>query len=91
MPASFWAGYLVKLAIVALILGALYLAGRKLRQGRLFVGTDRRLRVLETRMLSPYAAIYLLGVGTRYFLIGSSNAGVAKLAEVTAAELETTT
>jgi flagellar biogenesis protein FliO len=90
MPASFWAGYLVKLAILALILGALYLAGRKLRQGRLFVGTDRRVRVLETTMLSPHAAVYLLEVGTRYFLIGSSHAGVSKLAEVAAAELKTT-
>jgi hypothetical protein len=44
--------------------------------------------VIESTMLSQHAAIHLLRVGTRYLLIGGGNAGLFKLAEFTAGELE---
>jgi hypothetical protein len=39
-------------------------------------------------MLSQHAAVHLLRVGTRYLLIGAGNAGLTKLAEFSAGELE---
>ena len=89
MPWSFWAGYLLKLGIVGALLAALYAAACALRRLRFFANpADRRIRVLETTVLSQHAAIYLLKVGTRYFLVGTAGATVAKLAELAASELE---
>lgn len=84
---SFWVGYLLKLAIVALALGALYVIGRGLRQARLFAPSNRCLRVIESVMLTPHAAVCVLRVGMRYFMLGAGSAGVAMLAELTAADI----
>ncbi len=70
MPESFWAAYAEKLAIVALVLGALYFIGRTLRRARSFAG-GRRMKLLESLALSPNAALHLVRVGSRRFLIGS--------------------
>lgn len=82
MAWTFWASYLERLAIVALVLGALYVIARKLRQTRLFARPGRRLSLLESMMLSQHAALYVVRVGTRYFLIGSGTGGVTKLTEL---------
>jgi flagellar biogenesis protein FliO len=87
MPASFWAGYLERLALVALVLVALYLAGRRLRQTRFFARTGRTLNVLESIMLSQHAALHVVRVGARYFLIGSAAGGVSALAELGESEI----
>jgi flagellar biogenesis protein FliO len=87
MPWSFWAGYFEKLAILALVLVAIYLVGRKLRQSRLFAPAGRRVRLLESVMLSQHAALYVVRVGTRHFLIGSTAGGVSALAELGEAEV----
>ena len=48
---SFWTAYLTKLAITAVVLAALYLAGRRLRAMRPFSGRGRCLTVVETTAL----------------------------------------
>ncbi len=88
MPWSFWASYLLKLGIAATLLTALYAAARAFRRMRCFAAADRRIRVMETALLSQHCAIYLLNVGKRYFLVGTTGAGIATLAELAAAELE---
>jgi flagellar biogenesis protein FliO len=89
MPWSFWASYLLKVGIVGALLAALYAAARALRRTRFFGRpADRRIRVLETALLSQHAAIYLLGVGERYFLVGASGATIATLAELAPADLQ---
>jgi flagellar biogenesis protein FliO len=80
-------GYLIKVAIVGMVLAALYLLGRALRKTRLLAQSNRRLCVIESLMLSPHAAVYVLRAGTRYFLVGAGSAGVARLAELTLAEV----
>ncbi|HEY6325285.1 MAG TPA: flagellar biosynthetic protein FliO [Candidatus Cybelea sp.] len=88
MPWSFWASYLLKLGIVGALLAALYAAVRALRRTRFFArAADRRIRVLETAVLSQHAAIYLLGVGERYFLVGAAGATIATLAELAPSEI----
>ena len=88
MTWSFWAAYAAKLAVVGLVLAALYAVARKLRRlTPLANGRERYLSVVEARMLSQSAAVYVLKVGTRYVLVGSSNAGIATLAELTDGEL----
>lgn len=82
MPSSFWPLYIEKLAIVALVLGALYLAARRLRQTRLFAPSGRLVNVLESTMLSQHAALHVVSVGSRCFLIGSAAGGVTRLAEL---------
>ncbi len=82
MPSSFWPLYVEKLAIVALVLAALYLAARRLRQTRLFAPSGRLVNVLESTMLSQHAALHVVSVGSRCFLIGSAAGGVTRLAEL---------
>jgi flagellar biogenesis protein FliO len=89
MPWSFWEAYAVKLLILGLMLTALYAVARRLKGLRFFArGVDRYVTVIESTMLSQQAAVHLLRVGTRYLLIGGGNAGLFKLAEFSAGELE---
>ncbi len=88
MPWSFWASYLLKLGIVGVLLAVLYAAARAFRRMSCFAHpADRRIRVMDTAVLSQHAAIYLLSVGARYFLVGTAGAGIATLAEFAPAEL----
>ncbi len=80
MPAGFWAAYVAKLAVVGLLLTIAYAVARRLKTVRPF-GAGRCLKLLETTALSTQAAIHLVRVGTRYFLIGSA-AEVRVLAEL---------
>ena len=89
MPWSFWQAYAVKLLILGLMLAALYAIARRLKGvGSLSRGADRYVTVIESTMLSQHAAVHLLRVGTRYLLIGGGNAGLFRLAEFSAGELE---
>jgi len=84
MPAHFWPEYLAKLAIVALVLAALYLVGRTMKRMRPF-GGGSGMKLLDSLTLSPHAALHLVRVGTRYFLIGSGPE-IGVLAELAAPE-----
>jgi len=89
MPWSFWEAYAVKLLILGVMLAVLYAVARRLKGVRFFArGVDRYVTVIESTMLSPHAAVHLLRVGTRYLLIGGGSAGLFKLAEFSAGELE---
>jgi flagellar biosynthetic protein FliO len=83
VPAGFWAAYAERLATVAVVLATLYAAARALRRLRFFARTDRWLNVVESTMLSQHAALHVVRVGTRYFLIGSASGSVTRLAELT--------
>lgn len=87
MPLSFWMAYAVRLAVVAVMLAALYLVARKLRETKLFARGGRCLELLESVMVSPHGAIHVVRVGARYFLIGTSTERVTRLAELTESEL----
>lgn len=71
MPLAIWAGYCERLAILALILAGLYAACKHLRKMGLLTRRGHCIHVLETAALSPHAAIHLVQVAKRYFLIGS--------------------
>jgi flagellar biogenesis protein FliO len=79
MPWSFWAGYLAKLALVALAFAVIYVLTRWLQGTRFLARGDRLVSVVESAALSPHAALYLIRAGTRYFLVGT---GVRMLAEI---------
>lgn len=88
MPWSFWASYLLKLGVVALLIAALYAAARMLRRLRFLTGrSDRRMCVLETVALSQHAVLHLISVGTRYFVVGAAGTEIALLAELAPAEI----
>jgi flagellar biogenesis protein FliO len=88
---SFWAAYLVKLALLGALLAALYGLARLLRESRLVPrGRRRHVQLIESAALSPQAAVHLLRIGTRYLLVGGGNACICKLAEFTPGELEIT-
>lgn len=82
MPPAFWGAYAVRLAIAALVLCALYVVARHLRDRHAFGRRGRRVDVVESTMLSQHAALHLVRVDARYFLIGSAAAGVTRIAEV---------
>jgi flagellar biogenesis protein FliO len=82
MPLAFWGAYAVRLAVAGLVMCALYVVARRLRGARLFARGNRRVDVLESAMLSQHAALHLVRVDARYFLIGSAAAGVTRIAEL---------
>jgi flagellar biogenesis protein FliO len=89
MPWSFWEAYAVKLLVLGLTLAALYALALRLKRVRFFArGVDRYVTVIESTMLSQHAAVHLLRVGRRYLLICGGNAGLFRLAEFSAGELE---
>ncbi len=89
MTSSFWAGYLLKLAVVALLLGGIYALGRFVSRLRVGATNDRRyVCILETTMLSPSAAVHVMRVGTGYLLVGGGGAGVTLLAELAPHDVE---
>jgi flagellar biogenesis protein FliO len=89
VPWSFWAAYALKLLMLGVVLTALYALGRSLKGAKLFSrGAGRYVTVLESTMLSQHAAVHLVRVGLRYLLIGAGNAGLFKLAEFNAGELD---
>jgi flagellar biogenesis protein FliO len=85
VPAGFWIAYVEKLAIAGIVLGLLYLLARVLRHGR-FLGRPGRIALIESATLAPHAALHLVRVGSRYFLIGSA-AQVGLLAELAPREV----
>jgi flagellar biogenesis protein FliO len=82
MPLAFWGAYALRLAILAIVLCALYAVARRLRDTKLFARHGRRIDVLESAMLSQHAGLHLVRVDARYFLIGSAAAGVTRIAEL---------
>jgi flagellar biogenesis protein FliO len=82
MPIAFWGAYAERLAILALVLCAFYFVVRRLRDTKLFARHGRRVDVLESTMLSQHAALHLVRVDARYFLIGSAAAGVTNITEL---------
>jgi flagellar biogenesis protein FliO len=88
MSPAFWVTYFERLAIVAVVLTAVYLFGRKLRDSRLFARGGRRLNVVESMMLSPHAVLHIVRVGRRHFLVGSGSAGITRVAELPDTDME---
>lgn len=89
MAPAFWASYFERLAIVGIVLLAVYFLARKLRETRLFRRGGRRLNVVESTILSPHTALHLVRVERRYFLIGSGTNGVTRLAEIEEGDVPT--
>jgi flagellar biogenesis protein FliO len=85
VPANFWIAYVEKLAIAGIALGLLYMLARVLRHGR-FLGRRGRIALIESAALAPHAALHLVRVDSRYFLIGSA-AQVGLLAELAPCEV----
>ena len=89
MSGGFWLNYFLALIIVGLLLGGLWLIVRGLARGRVFASAGRRMvTVIESTMLSQHAAVHVVKVGSRYLLIGGSNANVSTLAELAPEEVD---
>jgi len=89
MSGSFWLSYIFALVVVALLLGGLYAVVRGLARGRLLASAQKRLvTVLESTQLSQHAALHVVKVSGRYFLLGGGQAGVHEIAELPAGEVE---
>ncbi len=89
MSSSFWLNYVFALLVVALMLGGLYAVVRGLARGRILASADRRLvTVLESTMLSQHAALHVVKVGTKYYLIGGGQGHVSSLVELPPEEVE---
>ena len=89
MNSGFWLQYVVRILVVALMLGGLYAVVRGLARGRLIASSERRLvTVLESTPLAQHSAVHVIKVGNRYYLIGGSNGAVNTLTELDPAEVE---
>lgn len=85
MPATFWIAYVEKLLIAGIALGVLYLLARLVRQSR-FLGRPGRITLIESAALAPHAALHLVRVDGRCFLVGSAEQ-VGLLAELSPHEV----
>jgi flagellar biogenesis protein FliO len=89
MSSGFWVQYVFALLVVALMLGGLYAVVRGLARGRLIASSERRLvTVLESTPLSQHAAVHVIKVGARYYLVGAANGAMETLTELEPAEVE---
>jgi flagellar biogenesis protein FliO len=87
---SFWQGYALKLALIALLLAGLFALTRLLRGARFFDGGGSRLvTVVESVMLSPHLWVHVVKVGTRYLCVGGGEGAIAMLTELTPEEVAT--
>lgn len=83
MTPNFWINYVLALAVVALLLAGLNAMVRGLARGRASAANRRRMvTVLESTALAPNVALHVVRVGSRYVMIGGSNANVSLLAEL---------
>ena len=58
---------------------------RTLNRGRIVAATGRRLvTVIETAPLTQHAAVHVVKVGDRYYLVGGGASGVTHIADVPA-------
>jgi len=70
---SFWQHAVRVLAVLCGLLGVLLLGVHLLKKFRLArLGTSSRLRILETRYLTPKTTLHLVAVGPARFLVGSA-------------------
>lgn len=71
------------------MLAGSYAVARAFIKARVFVRGNRRLvTVLESTMLSQHSALHVVKIGTRYLLVGGSEASISALAEFSAQEME---
>ncbi len=91
MATGFWFQYFAALVVVALMLAGLYAVARGLSRGRVLASSDRRMvTVLESTVLTQHSAVHVVKAGSRYLLLGASNAGgVSTLGELPSQEVET--
>jgi flagellar biosynthetic protein FliO len=68
------------LFVLALLVGAIYVSKRLLPKITNLPG--REIRIVETVHLGPRKAVHIIEIGTRRFLIGSTNENVTKLADL---------
>lgn len=71
-------------AIVGLAVGFLYLMRRIVPLPR----GGRSMRIIESVSLEPRRAIHLVKVGNRHILIGSTEGGISRIAELPEGELD---
>jgi flagellar biogenesis protein FliO len=89
MASGFWFSYVLALLVVALLLGGLYLVVRGLARGRILASANRRLvTVIESTPLSQHAALHVIKVSSRYYLIGGGQGHVTSIVELPADEVE---
>ena len=74
--------------IGVLLVGMTYVA-RALQRGRLVSGTGRRLvSTVESTMLAQNAAVHVVKVADKYYLLGGGPGGIALIAELAREEIE---
>lgn len=89
MELAVWIRAITALALVALLLYALFWAMRLLSQGRLLaLGRARLAVVVESTFLSQNTAVHVVKVARRYYLVGASNGHVALITELPAEEVD---
>lgn len=90
LSSGFWFNYFLALAVVALLLGGLYMIVRGVARGRVMASAGRRMvTVLESTALAQHSAVHVVKVGKRYLLVGGSNSTISTLAELDPEEVET--
>jgi len=83
MPIELIGRAVYALLVVLLILFGLAWLAQRIKRGSVVAGTRRRLvSIIETTLVGPTAALHVVKVGERYYLIGSGASGFSLLTEV---------
>lgn len=72
--------------ILVIIYGSVWLM-KRFSLGKM-VGNSELISVVDKRFLAPKQAVYLLKVGKQHLLVGSSEAGLTKIAALASEDLE---
>jgi flagellar biogenesis protein FliO len=84
-----WLRAISALALVALLLLALYWGLRLLSQGRLVsMGRTRLVSVVESTFVGQNVSVHLMKVAGRYLLVGASSGHVGLISELSPEEVE---
>lgn len=80
--------FLRMVLVLALVLGAIYLVFRLMKRlGKPKVGSDSAIKVLATTSLGTGRAVHVLSLGSKAYLVGSTDSAVSLIAEVTEKEV----
>lgn len=81
--------YFIRMVVVlALVLGAIYLVFRLMKRlGKPKIGSDSAIKVLATTSLGTGRAVHVINIGSKAYLVGSTDSSVSLIAEITEKEL----
>lgn len=77
------AGYVMHLVVsLAVVVGLIYIIARFVLPKMKAAGSGRVIQVVDRVLIEPQVAAYILKIGSKSWLVASSNKNIAKIADL---------